>query len=280
MQRVLNAATRRGSRLNAVLNTLWAASWVSGVLLGTAGCGRGDPNGNVALFGDLASDSQPLIRDQDAKALRPKPSGAANALSSESSARLGPSCSGDATGRLCLALKYLVYRDSDGKSVVTVPQILENLAEINSVWAQCGISFEIEAFAAEDPRSKGLRFNASSTSELDEVRMGFAEASSLLVVTTGTWAGSLGAGAANAWSTMPGGSWAGSVFEGVVLEQPVGAIGNLVAHELGHMLSLDHVSDPRGVMSPMVSPDSLALTQDQCQGARATASQYWQSALR
>ncbi len=164
--------------------------------------------------------------------------------------------------------------------MVTVAQVLQNLTEIDSVWAQCGITFEIEAFPAEDPGSKGLRFNASSTPELDEVRTGFAEASSLLVVTTGTWKGSLGSGAANAWSTIPSGSWAGSVFEGVVLEQPVGAIGNLVAHELGHMLSLDQVSGPRGVMSPMVGPDSLSLTQDQCQLAQATASHYWQSALR
>ena len=58
------------------------------------------------------------------------------------------------------------------------------------------------------------------------------------------------------------------------------SVYTLIAHELGHYLNLEHVSDQYNVMNPVVYGNSFNLTDDQCAEARATAISFWSNALR
>ncbi|MCM2279461.1 MAG: matrixin family metalloprotease [Oligoflexia bacterium] len=192
-----------------------------------------------------------------------------------STAGLGASCRSTDSTRLCLSLKYVVYKDSSGRPLVSEDDTLKNLEQINSIWSQCGIVFEIGQFLPVTAPDYGLSLNTPTASELGSIRGTFEDATTLLVVTTGTWSGSLGSGSANAWTTMPGGSPLG-----VVMEESVGTYPNIIAHELGHYLGLDHVSDTGDVMSPVIYASSTALTDGQCGAARDTAVSNWTRMLR
>ncbi|MCM2323767.1 MAG: matrixin family metalloprotease [Oligoflexia bacterium] len=199
----------------------------------------------------------------------------AEGFDSEPSARLGESCGSSDPDRLCLSLKYVVYRDAQGQPVVSEDEALRNLARINAVWNQCDIAFEIEGYQPSTAERYGLRFSTASSAELTNIRRAFMDTRTLLVVTTGTWSGTLGAGSANAWTAMPG-----SGTYGVVLEEPIGDYPNLIAHELGHYLGLGHVSDVGDVMNAVIYASSTRLTAEQCEVARATARSYWSEMLR
>src|SRR5690606_23873099 len=129
----------------------------------------------------------------------------------------------------CLALKYVVYENSVGVPVINEEQVLANIRAINSVWSVCGIAFQVDDLVSTDPTDYGLRYNTATSSELNSIRRTYSDRETLLVVTTGQWSGSLGAGAANAWTMMPGGGIYGAILESVVARS-----SNLIAHELGH----------------------------------------------
>lgn len=189
-------------------------------------------------------------------------------------AAFGPACATGAS-QLCLGLKYVVYKDSTGRAVVSGDEAISNVGQINSVYAQCGIVFQIDEYLPVTPRDYGLNYNTSSLSELDPIRSALSSSESLLVVTTGTWMGSLGAGAANAWTTLPG-----EGHYGAVLEEPVGTYPNLIGHELGHYLNLDHVSDTSNLMNPVIYTSSKGLSAQQCGEMRATATNFWARMIR
>ncbi len=199
-------------------------------------------------------------------------------ITGNGSSVVGDSCAGknDAT-HPCLALKYVVYKNSDGSPVMTQDEVISTVREVNSIWATCNISFQIDQYLAANPVDYALTFNTANDSELDQIRRAFQTDSTLLVATTGTWdrSGTLGNTGANAWTNMPGDG-----IYGVVLESPVGSFGNIVAHELGHYLNLDHVSDQSNVMNPIVYDTSTALNSGQCSTAMAAINYYWQSMRR
>lgn len=184
-------------------------------------------------------------------------------------------CHGDQSSLICLALKYVVYENSRGDEIIPLQEALENLVQINRLWAQCSIEFEIEEYLSVDADQYDLNFNTPTLSELSVIRNTFDDDKHLLIVTTGSWSGSLGAGAANAWAAMPG-----SGLYGVVLEEPVGNYPNIIAHELGHYLNLGHVSDSSNLMNPVIYQGSSRLTSSQCSAARSAINYYWQDSLR
>ena len=190
-----------------------------------------------------------------------------------STAAFGPTCTG--AGGICLALKSVVYTNSAGVPVVSDPDALANLTTINEIWSQCGIAFEYGEYVKVNPVDQGLGLNTSTLGELSTIRNQFENNSTLLVVTTGAWSGSLGSGAANAWTNMPG-----SGTYGVVLEEPVGSFGNIIAHELGHYLNLDHMADTSDVMNAEIYQGSTRLTTSQCSAAKAAATSYWTAMQR
>jgi hypothetical protein len=178
-------------------------------------------------------------------------------------------------GHIRLALRYVVYTDGAGEPVVTEAEARNNVTEINALWSTCNLSFQIDEFLAVDPARYGFVYNTSSKDQLTNIRNEFENDRTLLVVTTGTWSGSLGALSTNAWTMMPGTSTNGVVMEATVAKSP-----RLIAHELGHYLNLGHLSDTSNMMNPVIYASSTALSTSQCNAARSAASHYWSAMYR
>ncbi|MCM2279081.1 MAG: M10 family metallopeptidase domain-containing protein [Oligoflexia bacterium] len=189
----------------------------------------------------------------------------------------GESCRNGDPERVCLALRYVVYRDAAGVPLVSREEAIRNVRQINSVWARCNLGFQIEEYLPVNPESSGLRFRTADYPELDEIREAFGNGQTLLVTTTGSWdrTGGLGDTGANAWTSMPG-----SGPYGAILERSVGTYANIIAHELGHYLNLLHVNDPADLMNPIIYASSTALYANQCASARKAARTFWQRMLR
>lgn len=197
--------------------------------------------------------------------------------SDQQTTAVGPTCVAQDQTKICLGLKYVVYQDSGGKAVASTTDALNDLTKMNQIWAQCGIAFQIEEFTPVDPTRSGLAFNTANIGDLDAIRNAYGESGRLLVVTTGAWnrSGTLGQTSANAWTAMPGGG-----PYGAILEAAVSTYGPIYAHELGHYLNLEHVSDASDVMNPVIYTTSAKLTASQCSTARSTALGYWSAMTR
>jgi len=231
---------------------------------------NGDPNAAVRTV--LGTDS---VNGTPA----PLPNGGGNNPTPGSGTRaaIGPDCLSDDPDKICLGLKYVVYRDTTDAAIVSELEAVENLRVVNEIYAQCNVAFQIDEYLAARPADYGLQYQLTNYSELDDARLAFGNGTSLLVVSTGTWnrSGSLGNTGANAWAAMPGGS-----PYGVVLERPVATYSNIIAHELGHYLNLDHYSSIADLMNPIIYSNSTDLTDAQCTEARRAARYYWPKMLR
>jgi hypothetical protein len=189
---------------------------------------------------------------------------------------VGASCHSDDRSIVCLALKYLVYSDSNSRAVIDQNGAIQNIQNINKIWSACKIQFQIDKFIAVDPRMYDLNFNSQTFAELDTIRRTFEDGDTLLVVTSGEWVGSLGSSSANAWTQMPGGVGPfGSIFE-----SSVATYSNIYSHELGHYLDLAHVNDTSNAMNPVIYTSSTSLYASQCRTATSAAQNYWGNMLR
>lgn len=190
---------------------------------------------------------------------------------------VGESCHTNDPNHICLALKYVAYKDSSGTPTVSQEAAVNNIKQFNKLWGQCNIGFQIDNYSAIAPKESGLSYSTANVGELDDIRKVENDDKTLLVVTTGTWdrSGSLGDTGANAWTAMPGEN-----LYGAVLEKPVATFGNIIAHELGHYLNLDHVSDESNLMNPIIYDGSTTITKSQCTAAREAVTTYWQKMVR
>jgi hypothetical protein len=175
----------------------------------------------------------------------------------------------DSGNHLTLALKVVSYGSTLSEDATRT--VLDG---VNTLWAQCDISFTLDQYSSIDPSDYGLAATPSTMGELSTIRGQFVESNSMLLVYTPNWYGSVAVGA-NAWSTMPGTDPSGAVFEAMVATNE-----RIAAHEIGHLLNLDHVSDQTDLMSHFVGPDTQRLDQDQCDEARRAAVQFRSNALR
>ena len=189
---------------------------------------------------------------------------------------VGPACVADSSHE-CIGLKYVVYEDSTGTPVVSQGEAISNIAQVNTLWSQCNIAFQIDQYVSANPTQYGLVFDTANSADLDTIRQDFSDNQSFLVVTTGTWdrTGTLGSTQANAWTNLPGDTIFGSV-----LEEPVGGFAPIIAHELGHYMNLAHVSDTSNLMNPIIYNTSATIASDQCDGARRAIEYFWTSMKR
>jgi hypothetical protein len=179
----------------------------------------------------------------------------------------------DPAGTLTLALKFVEFT-KDGKPVMTEAALAPVIAQINHLYSQCNLKVKLEEYVQVDPTQQGLTYEEGSMDVMDKIRAPFDTDKKLVVVDTGAWNhGNMGP--ANAWTAMPGQSPSGAV-----LEAPVADNGNIVAHELGHYLNLDHVSDQSNMMNPIIYDNSTTITASQCDQMRQTALSVRAQALR
>jgi len=230
------------------------------VCIGFVGCSSSEPThfGRAAqMSGGLFNQFSSPVQQEDVSALK-------------------KACKSGNSDYLCLALKYVVFKNANDEPTVRQSAAIANLGSINELWKQCHVGFDISEYEAVDPRDYGLRYQTANDNELYAIRRAFNDRSHMLVVTTGTWdrSGSLGSTGANAWTSMPG-----EGVYGVVMEKPVGTFPNIIAHELGHYMSLEHVGNAVNLMNPLIYNNSRQLTQYQCAAVRRAVSEYWQKML-
>lgn len=186
---------------------------------------------------------------------------------------IGESCLGEDPSKICLAVHFVAYKASSGTPVATTVQAATIIHTMNQIWNPCGIGFQIEKFEQVDPTQYGLAYGSQSQSQLTQVRSTFASpGDQLLAVTTGPWGTSV-----NAWTSMPGSNVYGAVMEASIVNYGGGVI---YAHEFGHYLGLDHVSNQANLMNPVIYTTSTQLTAGQCQAAKDTVDSYWRAMIR
>jgi hypothetical protein len=172
--------------------------------------------------------------------------------------------------RICLGLKVISYKDSNGTPALTQDGANSLVQQINQIWQTCNIGFQIEEYQAIDPAASGLSYGSNSENELTQIRDTFANNSTFLVVATGPWTTS-----AIAWTEMPGAPPYGTVVDSDFANDPIA-----VGHELGHYMGLDHVNDMGNLLYPVVYSSNTNLTADQCNTTRSTDQSYWQGMMR
>lgn len=174
---------------------------------------------------------------------------------------------------ITLALRFVEYEEG-GVPVLNQAGAIKITQEMNAIYSACKIRFKLEDYAPVIPENYGLNFHTSSMGELDRIRAQFDQPNRLVIVNTGSWNHAT-MGSANAWTAMPGEHAAGAI-----IEAPVASFSAIVAHELGHYLSLDHATDSTNLMNPIIYPDSIRLSTFQCEQMRETARGFWAGSLR
>jgi hypothetical protein len=173
-----------------------------------------------------------------------------------------------------LALKYVVYQDATGNPVISEKTARKVTEGINQLYKSCKIEFVPEKYEPVQPQKIGFDFNTQSMNELDPIRSHFAEANRLVVVNTGDWNHN-SMGTANAWTAMPG-----SMPAGAIIEANAASFAGIVAHELGHYLSLDHLDENINVMNPVIYESSNRFEPWQCDEMRQSAFKHWRPMVR
>lgn len=189
------------------------------------------------------------------------------------SATIGDSCLSADRQKICMGIHFVSYENSEGIAMADATEALKIVNTLNRLWGSCGISFQVEKYQSVNPVRYGLSFAEESQNEVDDIRRTFAlPSNTLLAVTTGPWDT-----AVNAWTTMPGEGPYGAIMESGSVRYGDGII---YAHEFGHYLGLDHVSDSSDLMNPVIYTTSTKLEDQQCNTARQTAKAYWSEMLR
>lgn len=226
---------------------------------------QSDAGSGQSSSAPIGSDPQAPPSQGPVPALSPAPS-------SQSSVKVGESCTGDSS-RTCLAVHFVSYTNSSGTATASEAQAATIIQTMNQIFAQCAIGFQIENYEAVNPAQFSLDYGANSQNQLNQIRRTFdLPSNQLLAVTTGPWGT-----AVNAWTNMPGEGLYGAIMEASIVSYGKGII---YAHEFGHYLGLDHVSNSANLMNPVIYTNSTQLSTSQCQLAQSTLHAYWADMIR
>jgi hypothetical protein len=164
----------------------------------------------------------------------------------------------------------------DGKGRLSTRKAMPLFREINSIWKQCGIQFALTHFGNTSAKQLDLPYPPQSQADLSTIdakmnARGFGGAIPLTIA--GPWSffdpisqvylNGLGWVYANG----TGVSKVGAMMSAKKLVAP--EAGLILAHELGHALSL-----PEGGDGTLMGPGTPVLSADQCEKTRAFAQAY------
>ena len=169
----------------------------------------------------------------------------------------------------CMGLKIVAFEEN-GAPTLTKAQAVKLVKEINAVWSQCNIGFQLESYSSVDPSTKGLPENPDWRRDSSNIRSTFSSDHQFVVISVGSFSE-----ATIAVTEMPGGGPYGALVEAAYATNAY-----TVGHELGHYQNLDHVKDETNVMNPFIGPETNTLTTDQCATARSADQDYWKAMMR
>jgi hypothetical protein len=179
------------------------------------------------------------------------------------------SCRSADPNHICIGLKLISY-EANGTPVLTETQAITLVEQMNTIWGQCNISYQLETFQRVDPSAFGLNYDSNWRSDGDTIRQTFNDSQTFLVVTVGKLSGpTIGV------TQMPGFGIYGSLIEDAYAQNAM-----TVGHELGHYQGLYHVSGSDNLMYAYIGAHTATLTADQCATARATDLADWKAMLR
>lgn len=174
-----------------------------------------------------------------------------------------------------LPVSYVVYENTaTGKPYATRDEVKSTIAQANTIWnGQCGIAFALVDYATIDPIDYGIDESPASMRAIEFARQVFSSDSTLSVIVTGPWDFSHGMkDTADAWTVRPQDLGP----KGIVMQSTVVDFAVILAHELGHNLSLEHnMLDRFNVMATQVDVINTHLSLSQCLDAHRAIERYW-----
>lgn len=173
---------------------------------------------------------------------------------------------------LVLRLDFKNLTGPDGEGLLTKEEMTSLLVRVNEIWSQCSVRFVTRLVENVNARSLGVPYQPKSQDDLSRIAAalnpgGFDHAIPLTVA--GPWEFF----DRNTGLFLHGLGWVFTRADGAGIER-IGAMidarkirwrthGEIIAHELGHTLSLSHHPDPANVMN-----GDSKLTPEQCTQAR------------
>ena len=183
----------------------------------------------------------------------------------------GISCTSSDPNKICLGVKVIVFKNSQGVAVVDSSKMEAAIAQANTVWSFCNIGFQMEQFSPIDPSAYGLTYDISdSLTFLYDFVNRFKTINQLIFGISGPWSEiHLG------WTFISPGDPLGLVLNPKEVSRPY-----TLAHEIGHYIGLSHYGNSQNVMSSTDNGGIQILEQIQCQTARANIPTALGPALR
>jgi hypothetical protein len=209
---------------------------------------------------------------------------------------ISPTCISSDADQLCIGVKNVSLIDSS-QPTPTVDEVILDIAQMNQVWKQCKIAFQLESYQAVTATSLGLSFeldhqNPYDTSITDQYLKPFIDKNSLLWMNVGTikiatsWYYGTGLTAGLGVSeTLGHGDPFYITLRGIFTSETTPHTAGL-AFALGVFQGLSSVYDVTNVMSNLdvstayPGKSQNLLTSDQCQEARELDLQYAPEILR
>lgn len=190
-------------------------------------------------------------------------------------------------GHACLGVQIDYLASSPkvpGQKLHDLPRMMEvekTFKKVNRIWAPCRITFQPEKQWMVDPAEHGLwPLKAGSISDLQVIIASLWDPRFLEVLVLGKTLDSDGISFAG-FAISSIGDYTEKDPSGVVIRDVHVNDGMVLAHELGHLLNLQHTDRDNALMQPKHSSDSdTELNAAECEIAQARIQYRFRSAIR